>query len=179
VIAALLPYRWMAIALLAAAAVGFMGIQRAQIAGLRADLAEGKAAWSAERAQAAKLSQAAEAAARIEEQRRFLAQQEALDAAEQKAVQARADAARASDAAGRLQQRVAALVAQAGRAAANPATAGVGPATSTAIDLLADVQRRIDEAAGQLADYADRARSAGELCQASYNALTPAEYGVP
>jgi uncharacterized protein DUF2514 len=173
VIEELLSYRWMAIALLAAAAVGFMGIQRAQIAGLRADLAEGNAAWSAERAQAAKLSQAAEAAARVEEQRRFLAQQEALDAAEQKAVQARADAARASDAAGRLQQRVAALVAQAGRAAANPATAASGPAASDAGLLLTNMFQRIDQRAGELAEYADHARIAGEACQDAYESLTP------
>ena len=178
-IAALLPYRWMAMALLAAAAVGFMGIQRAQIAGLRADLAEGKAAWSAERAQAAKLSQAAEAAARIEEQRRFLAQQEALDAAEQKAVQARTDAARASDAAGRLQQRIAALVAQAGRAAANPATAASSPAASDPTGMLADVLSRCAARVRLLADLADQRGAAGELCVQSYEALTTAPSEVP
>lgn len=85
---------------------------------------------------------------------------------------ARADAADARRAGDRLQQRVAALVAAARAAATHP---GAEPAVAPAVDpldLLADVQRRLDGVAGELAEYGDAARVAGASCERDYDALT-------
>lgn len=92
---------------------------------------------------------------------------------------ARADADDARRAGDRLQQRVAALVAAARGAAANP---GAQPAVAPAgdpLDLLADVQRRLDGAAGELAEYGDAARVAGAGCERDYDALTGASEHEP
>lgn len=108
---------------------------------------------------------------RAEEQRRRDEQKEIADEADRKIEQARADAAVADAAAGRLQQRVAALVAAAREAARNPiATQGSAPATD-AIGLLAELQRRADEAAGIYARIADERGVAGEACERAYLSL--------
>ncbi|HEP6274134.1 TPA: DUF2514 family protein [Burkholderia vietnamiensis] len=100
--------------------------------------------------------------------RRLAAQQEiATDAAKERD-QARRDAAVADGAADGLRKQVAALVA----AARHPAAAAGGPATGDALDLLANVLGRSDQRAGDLAEYADRARIAGQQCERDYDALT-------
>jgi len=179
VIASLLPYRWMAVALLAAAAVGWIGIQNARIDGLRADLARAKAQHAQAVAEAASAAAAQSERYRLEEQRRDAAQKEAIDAAEIKASVARADAINASAAAGRLQQRIAALVAQASRAAANPGVAASGTAASDLAGMLADVLGRCTARVRLLADIADRRGAAGELCVKAYDALTPPTAAPP
>ena len=58
--------------------------------------------------------------------------------------------------------------------AASGSTAAVGsPPADPAGDLLAELQRRLDEAADGIAAHADAARIAGQACQQSYDALTP------
>ncbi|KVE27263.1 hypothetical protein WS67_12240 [Burkholderia singularis] len=113
------------------------------------------------------------AAARTEEQRRTAAQQEIAEDAAKQRDRARADAvaaASASAAADGLRKQVAVLV-ERGR---HPTpTAGSAP-TGDALDLLADVLGRADTRAGELAEYADRARIAGEQCERDYAALTRA-----
>ncbi|AOK00204.1 DUF2514 family protein [Burkholderia vietnamiensis] len=113
---------------------------------------------------------AAVAAARAEEQRRTAAQSEIAKDANQQRTAALADAFAARAAAGSLQQRVDQLVA----AARHPTAAAGGPAAGDALDLLADVLGRADERAGELAEYADRARIAGQQCERDYDALTAA-----
>ncbi|WP_176331781.1 DUF2514 family protein [Burkholderia vietnamiensis] len=108
------------------------------------------------------------AAARAEEQRRTAAQSEIANDANQQRTAALADAFAARAAAGSLQQRVDRLVA----AAHNPAVAAGSPAAGDAVDLLADVLGRADQRAGELAEYADRARIAGQQCERDYDALT-------
>ena len=55
----------------------------------------------------------------------------------------------------------------------NPSTPG-GSATAEATErMLADVQRRLDEAQERVARHADQARIAGLACEGSYRALTP------
>ncbi|RQT71928.1 DUF2514 family protein [Burkholderia cepacia] len=108
------------------------------------------------------------AAARAEEQRRTAAQQEIANDANQQRTAALADAFAARAAAGSLQQRVDQLVA----AARHPAASAGGPATGGALDLLANVLGRADQRAGDLAEYADRARIAGQQCERYYDALT-------
>ncbi|WP_321933471.1 DUF2514 family protein [Burkholderia cenocepacia] len=108
------------------------------------------------------------AAARTEEQRRTAAQSEIANDANQQRTAALADAFAARAAAGSLQQRVDQLIA----AARHPAAAARGPATGDALDLLADVLGRANQRAGDLAEYADRARIAGQQCEHDYDALT-------
>jgi len=109
-------------------------------------------------------------AARAEEQRRTAAQSEIANDANQQRTAALADAFAARAAAGSLQQRVDQLVA----AARHPASSAGGPAAGDALDLLADVLGRADQRAGELAEYADRARIAGQQCERDYDALTAA-----
>ncbi|MDN8056387.1 DUF2514 family protein [Burkholderia multivorans] len=107
-------------------------------------------------------------AARAEEQRRTAAQQEIANDANQQRTAALADAFAARAAASSLQQRVDQLVA----AARHPATSAGSPAAGDALDLLADVLGRADEAAGELAKIADERGIAGKQCEADYDALT-------
>ncbi len=107
-------------------------------------------------------------AARTEEQRRTAAQSEIANEASKQRDAARADAATAASAADGLRKQVAALVSRAGHSA--PA-AGSAPADDP-IGVLADVLERADQRAGELAEYADRARIAGQQCERSYDALT-------
>ncbi|MDN7411445.1 DUF2514 family protein [Burkholderia vietnamiensis] len=119
---------------------------------------------------AQKAQLAAVAAARAEEQRRTAAQSEIAKDANQQRTAALADAFAARAAAGSLQQRVDQLVA----AARHPAASAGGPAAGDALDLLADVLGRADQRAGDLAEYADRARIAGQQCERDYDALRAA-----
>ncbi|MGU7780544.1 DUF2514 family protein [Burkholderia sp. PU8-34] len=107
-------------------------------------------------------------AARTDEQRRTAAQSEIANDANQLRTAALGDAFAARAAAGSLQQRVDELVV----AARHPAATAGSPATGDALVLLADVLGRADDRAGELAEYADRARIAGQQCQRDYDALT-------
>ncbi|MBR8455078.1 DUF2514 domain-containing protein [Burkholderia multivorans] len=100
--------------------------------------------------------------------RRLVAQQEIATHAAKERDQARRDAAAADGAADGLRKQVAALVADARRAGA----AAGSPATGDALDLLADLFGRADEAAGELARIADERGIAGQQCERSYDALT-------
>ncbi len=111
---------------------------------------------------------AAVTAARAEEQRRPAAQSEIANNANQQRTAAIAEAFAARAAAGSLQQRVDQLVA----AARHPAASSGGPAAGDPLDLLADVLGRADQRAGELAEYADRARIAGQQCERDYDSLT-------
>lgn len=81
---------------------------------------------------------------------------------------ARADAAAAASAADGLRKQVAELVA---RARDSGASTG-GAATGGAIDLLADLFGRTDEAAGEFARIADERGIAGRQCESDYDSLT-------
>ncbi|MBR8234265.1 MULTISPECIES: DUF2514 family protein [Burkholderia] len=100
--------------------------------------------------------------------RRLVAQQGIANDAAKERDKARADAVAAGGAADGLRKQVAALIADARRAGA----ATGSPATGGALDLLADLFGRADQRAGELAEYADRARIAGQQCERDYDALT-------
>lgn len=155
-----------AVLVVLALAGGSVWVYRGERDSARAELVEAR--LDAARAQVKAVDDA-----RIEEQRRTAAQTEIANAATEKLEDARADAAAANDASGRLRQRVAELLA-AGRAAGNPATAGAGPAAGDPLDVLADVLGRADQRAGILAEYADATRIAGQACERSYDALIAA-----
>ncbi len=124
--------------------------------------AEVKAAWDTEKLRAI-------AAARIEDARRISAQEEIVHDANQKVQSAIADAAAARDASERLRKRFAAAVA-AGRCPAAGTVDTSTPAGET-VDLPSVVFGVLQDHAGQLAEYADRARIAGEACVKSYDSL--------
>lgn len=113
----------------------------------------------------------AEATARAEEQRRTAQIQEAQDAAHKARLAAESDARAARASADRLRQRAAELAASC--SASNPTPAASSPAASAPGSVLADMLFRVDEAAGELARYADESRIAGQLCERSYEALSP------
>ncbi|KVM87632.1 hypothetical protein WT06_22045 [Burkholderia anthina] len=148
------PYVLAALLGAAAGAYAVHLVSAREIAGMKADAATAQAK--------------AVDAVRAEEQRRTAAQSEIAKDANQQRTAALADAFAARAAAGSLQQRVDQLVA----AARHPAAAAGGPATGDALDLLADVLGRSDQRAGDLAEYADRARIAGQQCERDYDALT-------
>jgi hypothetical protein len=78
-----------------------------------------------------------------------------------------AEAAAAATAGQRLQQRFATVAAQ----CATPAN--VGPTAPAPGDLLADVQRRMGETAGTIAQFADAAADAAESCSKRPHEVTP------
>lgn len=129
--------------------------------GHAAGAAEERALWQA--AEKERLEQ--EAAARVvldklreesdRETRRFM----------ERAKEERAAAAAAAD---RMRAQLDAFVAA---HRADPAPVADGPPAGSALDLLADLFVRVDARAGELADYADRARIAGQQCERDYDAL--------
>lgn len=159
-------YRWAAIAL--AIALGALTLAAWDSARLkRADAAGYKRAQSEYQAR----ELAAVNAARAEEARRTAAVQKEADHARQDLTRAQADAAAAADAGQRLRAALAAARRSCPAAAGSPAAVGSPPA-DPAEGVLADVQRRLDEAADGIAAHADAARIAGQACQRAYNALT-------
>jgi hypothetical protein len=91
------------------------------------------------------------------------------------AARAETDAARAVGE--RLRQQLTALALASCSPASVAAAASPGPAADAARDLLADVQRRLDQATDDIARFADQASAAGALCERSYgrakSALNP------
>lgn len=162
------PYKWLAIGLVALALAGVIGGQHIRIGGLKNQLADKSAKLSAATERATQLDKEFRAteAAWVKEQK------DAKDEAERKLTVARADAAIADAAAGRLRDRVAALIRQAREAAASPAIASGGTATDDPIGVLADVLGRADARAGLLAAEADKRGIAGQLCEQAYDALS-------
>ena len=157
-------------------ALGFGAVQTLRLDDAQDELVAEKANAQAtiERTRATYAAEAASAAsaALAETDRRLNAQRIATDEAESKAAQARSDALAADVASGRLRQRFAALAATCSRPASDhPAVISERPAAEPPSDLLAELFRRVDERAGELAAYADAARIAGSACVQSYDAL--------
>jgi hypothetical protein len=98
--------------------------------------------------------------------------QEALDAEYLARIAAQADAGRAAAAAERLRQRAAQLAAASHcGAAADTAAAPGSPAASTPADLLAHMLGRIDQAAGDIGEFAEASHRASQLCAGVYIAV--------
>jgi len=93
-----------------------------------------------------------------------IAQQGAKDLA-----QARYDADSANAAIGRLQQRINRLLAD--TSSEDSGTTQRGKTAREALDLLANVLEKSLERNRQLADYADKASSAGLTCEKAYDAI--------
>ena len=145
--------------------------EQAATAEAKAETVKVQGAWDLDRAQATAAALAQTTAYRAEEQRRAAAHQEIVDEADRKILAARADAVVADAAAGKLRDRVVALVAQARATTGNPAAAQGSPPADDAIGMLAELQRRADARAGFLAYFADRASIAGQACERAYKSL--------
>jgi hypothetical protein len=107
----------------------------------------------------------------VESNRRLAEQQGIIDAANQKVQQLVADVAAGRASHDGLQQRAAVIAARGCRAASDPGTGGASAPASDPAGMLADVLGQLDARAGLLAEYADRARAAGEACEQSYDTL--------
>lgn len=148
-------------ALAALLAWGFWNGHRAT--SIKADFDKAKVA-----AIAANAASAAEAAS--ETLRRERTQKEALDVKAQELEREAVARAAAVTAGRKLQLRLSSLEAR--PCGADPAAVAGSPAASSAADLRAYVQRRLDEAADGVAGYAGVAAAAGRACERSYDALT-------
>ncbi|MFK3770775.1 DUF2514 domain-containing protein [Pseudomonas putida] len=112
-----------------------------------------------------------ERGARQEEQRRAQAQEEARAHAQEERTIANAGAAGADAAGQRLRDEATKLAAAVSCPGTDTAAADRGQAATRAAMVLSDLLSRADHRAGELAKAYDSARLAGELCQASYDAL--------
>lgn len=148
-----------------------LGVQTMRISGLKADVATVKKDYADYRLKA---TEAANAALLEREKERVAlekSKQENVDAAIAQASAAQRDAASARTAGEQLRRALSA--ARAARCQADPAPV-VGSASAPAsapVDLFANVQLRLDEAADGIAQYADALRVSGELCVRQYDSV--------
>ena len=112
-----------------------------------------------------------ERSARQEEHRRADAQQEARVKAHEERTIADSGAADADAAGQRLRSEAAQLASTVSCPATDTAPIARGEAATRAAMVLSDLLSRADERAGELAQAYDRARIAGQQCEASYDAL--------
>ncbi|WP_043230732.1 DUF2514 family protein [Pseudomonas sp. CF161] len=114
----------------------------------------------------------AEVAEREKEQSRQNAINKVVQDGQQIIDQATADAASARASAGSLQRSVDDLAGRlAAQAGSHSCTAAASEAASRAVLVLADVFKRADERAGDLAADADQSRSRGVTCQQAYDGV--------
>lgn len=179
ILSRLLAYAWPIAAAAGIALVAALGWQTVQRANAERGLAQEQRARAQDRAESESVARITSETYRREEQRRNQATQEAINAAEEQAARVRADLALADAAAGRLRQRVAALVAAARQAASNPSPAEGGPPATDADMVLADLLGRCGTRIRQLADLADQRGLAGSACERIHDELTPAEAVTP
>ncbi|MCA4077936.1 DUF2514 domain-containing protein [Pseudomonas kurunegalensis] len=109
--------------------------------------------------------------ARQEEQRRATAQEEARANAQEERTIADSGAADADAARRRLRSDAAQLAASVSCPGTDTAAIARGQAATRAAMVLSDLLTRADARAGELAKAYDQARIAGQVCEASYNAL--------
>jgi len=154
------------------------GLLLAALAGLagvwmhgRAELAEARQAHAQYVAGVERHAREASEAARAEEQRRKDALDETIRIAKRAAARDADDRARRAAAAARVRDRADYL---AGRCsgAGDPGPAGGGETAAEAGALLADMLRRLEAAAGELASAADAAVTAGRACEGAYDSLS-------
>ena len=139
--------------------------------GLVAGRAQVQAKWDAERAAQTTAALAATTAARAEEARRRAAQTEIDHVASLALAHHDADLRAAAGAHQRLLD-AAHAAADRSAGAADPAPVGSGFRAQPTGHLLADVLGRVDDAAGVIADFADRLSIALDACTTQYTSLT-------
>lgn len=167
VIAGLKAYAWQALAVVLAALLAWQAMARL---GAERDVAQVRAELANEReAVVTAALQASEKYRKLEDKHRDDLRN--IDAqARQDLARSAADADAARAAAGRLRGDLAGYITAHRAAAQARAAAGQCAPDTGALDLLAELQRRADERAGELARIADDARSRGGACERAYDA---------
>lgn len=133
--------------------------------------------WSNRDVRDAKAKADREASEREEEQRRQLENNRIRDEGEQQLAQALAAAANAQSVAGGLQLAIERTKQQLARSETGRLSA-IASERQTRADtaiLLAELYRKSDERAGQLSQYADRARIKGLMCEQAYDSIAAGE----
>ncbi|WP_434681387.1 DUF2514 family protein [Pseudomonas sp. R1-18] len=120
-------------------------------------------------AEVEKTASEANKAARVEEQRRQREINQVRNDAQHQIKAAADDAAVAASTADSLQQQVDKLLA--GRSACDTRVAQGSATVRDLTTVLADLRRRADERAGELARIADASRIAGQACERAYDSL--------
>ena len=166
-IAGLKAYAWQALALLLAALLAWQSMARL---GAERDAAQARAELAGERqATATAALQTSERYRKLEDKHRDDLLK--IDAqAQRDLARSAADADAARAAAGRLRGDLANYLTSHRAAAQARTSAGQCAPDTVALGLLAELQRRADERAGELANVADEARRRGSACERAYEA---------
>ena len=170
--AAMLKVAGAALVALLLVAVAGWSLMRAYDLGISVKDAEWQARWNARDAGDKQAWRLAEKAEREKEQTRQNSINKAVQDGQRKIDQAATDAVTARAAAGSLQRTVDDLIERLKRTASSNSctTAASQAATRTAL-VLADLFKRADQRAGDLAADADQSRSRGVTCEQSYDGL--------
>ncbi len=156
---------------------GLLLVSLAGTAGLglygRAALAEARQSHLFYVAQVERAAREASEAARIEEQRRKEAQLEIVQLARRSAQRAAEDLARRVALSERLRELATHLAIRCASPSDLPVAHG-SPAAGSAGPLLADMLIRVEQAAGELADFADATSNSGAACERAYDSLIKA-----
>ncbi len=166
-IAGLKAYAWQALALFLAVLLTWQALARL---GAERDAAQARAELANDREAAATAAlQASERYRKLEDKHRDDIR--TIDTqARRELARSAADADTARAAAGRLRGDLADYITAHRAAAQARAAAGQCAPDTGAVDLLAELQRRADERAGELARIADDARARGSACERAYEA---------
>ncbi|WP_454722644.1 DUF2514 family protein [Delftia acidovorans] len=168
-IAGLKAYAWQGLALVLAALLAWQALDR-MVAERNAAQARAELASDRETSATAAL-QASERYRKLEDKHRDDLRN--IDGqAQRDLARSAADADAARAAAGRLRGDLADYITAHRAAAQARATTGQCAPDTAALDLLAELQRRADERAGELARIADDARARGNACERAYDSGT-------
>ena len=161
----------------------FAGLLLASLAGTtgvwlhgRTALAEARQSHLAYVAEVERNAREASEAARSEEQRRKEAQLEIVQLARRSAQRSAEDLARRVAVSERLRERAGQLSSRCATPSDLPVADG-GQAAVSAGAVLADMLSRVEQAAGELAAFADAASDTGVACERAYDSLTKAMDG--
>lgn len=151
-------------------------VQTWRLQGAQLEASEAKAQQAKQQAESDRLARVASETNRQLE-RQYLDQVSEIETrAQADLAQSRVAVDRARDVGQRLQRELAAYVERQRASASAAAAAGQCQADATpAVDLLAELFRRADERAGELAAIADEARIRGLACEASYDLVNSSE----
>ena len=141
--------------------------------GLSVKDAEWLGRWNDRNTLDAKALAANESAERVKEQARQLSTNKAIQDGQRTIDQATADAANARATADSLRGAADDLAGRlaASEASGNSCTAAASKAATRAAMVLANVLKRADQRAGELAEAADQARARGVTCEQAYDGL--------
>jgi hypothetical protein len=166
------PFRWYVIGGAFALVCGAWLVQTLRVNVLRADLSSAIALRAQEREAAADAARELSEEYRLEDQRRASAIRSVISEAIKTSEAVALDANSARAAHDRLLQRFRAALAASRQTPGDPAPSTGSPPAAAADDLSAQLLGRVSEAAGLLANEADKRGIAGHACVKSYEALT-------